>query len=434
MDLFVPELIRRKRDGESLAPEAIEALVLSYTEGAVPDYQMAAFLMAVFFSGLDQDERAALVAAMLHSGEVLDLSHIPGIKVDKHSTGGVGDKISLALAPAVAALGVPVPMISGRGLGHTGGTLDKLEAIPGFDVNKPMAEARHLLETLGLFLIGQTEDLAPADRKLYALRDVTGTVESIPLIAASIMSKKLAEGIDGLVLDVKAGRGAFMKSLDRARDLAETLVGIGRSAGKRVSALLTDMNGPLGYAVGNALEVKEALDILRGEGPEDTTGLTATLGAEMLVLGEAAASLEEGEEKMRAVLADGRALAKFQAVIEAQGGDPRVCDDASRLPLANETVLIPALSDGYVSGIDPMKVAMGALEVGAGRRVASDAVDPSTGVVVLVRPGDQVETGEPVLELHHNGEGADRARGRLTSAVEICPECPPETDLIIERM
>jgi len=325
-------------------------------------------------------------------------------------------------------------MISGRGLGHTGGTLDKLESIPGFRVDRSMDEARSLLERHGLFLIGQTDDLAPADRKLYALRDVTGTVESIPLIAASIMSKKLAEGIDGLVLDVKVGKGAFMKDLEGARALANALISIGKGAEKGVRALLTDMSRPIGVSVGNALEVQEAIEVMKGEGPEDTVALTVALGAEMLVLGGAAPELATGLKMMNTVLADGRALAKFQRIIEAQGGDSRVCDDPGRLPQAGEQILIPALSDGYVCDIDPLKVARAALEVGAGRRVMSDRIDPACGVSILVKPGDEVETGEPLLALHHNGVGEDVARGMLTGAVRIgdAPFSPAE--LIIERL
>lgn len=433
MNIFVPELIKRKRDGGTLSQEEIAALVAGYTRGEMPDYQMAALLMAIFFSGMNTVELAALTEAMIHSGEVLDLTDIDGVKVDKHSTGGVGDKISLPLAAAVAALGVPVPMISGRGLGHTGGTLDKLEAIPGFSVNQSMETAKHLLETHGLFLIGQTDDLAPADRMLYALRDVTGTVESIPLIASSIMSKKLAEGIDALVLDVKVGSGAFMKTLDDARALAQTLTAIGRAGGKAVSALITDMSRPIGCAVGNALEVREAIDVMRGEGPSDTAALTKALGGEMLLLGKQAATLDEGKAAIGAALSDGRALEKFRDIIAAQGGDPKVCDDPSRLPTAKEMSEIPALDSGFVTGIDPLRTAMAALEVGAGRKVKADAVDPATGVTLLVEVGTEVEEGEPVALLHHNGEGDDRARGWLSGAVTVDSTPPEVGSLVIER-
>lgn len=434
MALFIPEIIRRKRNGKPLTGDEIRQIVTDYTNGVIPDYQMAALLMAIFFKGLGEDELLALTDAMIHSGSTLDLSDIPGIKVDKHSTGGVGDKISLCLAPAVAALGVPVPMISGRGLGHTGGTLDKLESIAGFNVHQSMDRSKEIIKETGLFLIGQTEDLAPADRRIYALRDVTGTVESIPLISSSIMSKKLAEGIDALVLDVKVGAGAFMKTLDEARRLAHTLVAIGKGAEKSVRALLTRMDAPIGYAVGNALEVREAIDVMRGEGPEDTTALTMALGAEMLVLGGKADTLEAGEAAMKAVLSDGRALTKFAEIIGAHGGDAQVATDPDRLPTAKERVLIPALRDGVVSGIDPHKVALAALEVGAGRRTKEDSIDPATGVVLLVHPGDTVEIGDPLAELHHNDVGDDVARGILTGAFSIAKSAKSRPPLIIERI
>lgn len=434
MSIFIPDLIRRKRNGGVLSDDEIKELIALYTEGALPDYQMAAFLMAVFFKGMTAEELHALTSAMIHSGETLDLSDVPGVKVDKHSTGGVGDKISICLAPAVAALGVKVPMISGRGLGHTGGTLDKLESIPGFLVNQSMERSREIIRDTGLFLIGQTADLAPADKKLYALRDVTGTVESIPLIASSIMSKKLAEGIDALVLDVKVGKGAFMKDLKSARALAKTLIGIGTGAGKAVRAVLTDMNTPIGYAVGNALEIAEAIDVMKGEGPWDTTLLTVELGAEMLVLGGRAADLDDGRRLMTEVLSNGVALEKFKQIVEAHGGDPKLAEDTSRLPSARERMLIPALKDGFVSAVDPHHTAMAALEVGAGRRTKEDKVDPATGVVLLVEPGDEVEIGDPVAELHHNGAGLDEALGRLTAAFAISNHPPPKRTLIIERM
>jgi pyrimidine-nucleoside phosphorylase len=324
-------------------------------------------------------------------------------------------------------------MISGRGLGHTGGTLDKLESIPGFRVDQTMERARDLLAAHGLFLIGQTEELAPADRKLYALRDVTGTVESIPLIASSIMSKKIAEGMDALVLDVKVGAGAFMPDRGRARELAATMVRIGEGAGKAVRALLTDMDVPLGYAVGNALEVAEALDVMRGEGPRDTTDLTVELGAEMVVLGGGTEGLDEARGRVRAILSDGRALARFQAIVEAQGGDPRVCDDPGLLPAAAHQETVPAIRDGYLVGVDPRAIARAALEVGAGRRLVSDEIDPATGVVLLARTGDQVEEGEPLAALCHDGEGAEVGAAILAGAFEIGDEPPARPPLVIER-
>jgi len=359
---------------------------------------------------------------------------MPGAKVDKHSTGGVGDKISLCLAPAVAALGVKVPMISGRGLGHTGGTLDKLESIPGFNVNLEIDQATELLERLGLFLIGQTEALAPADRRLYSLRDVTGTVESIPLIASSIMSKKLAEGIDALVLDVKVGTGAFMNQIEEARQLARTMIDIGSGAGKRVSALLTNMNAPIGEAVGNALEVKEAIRIMQGTGPKDTLELTLVLGAEMLLKGGAASTLEQGRAAMEMVLNNGRALATFKQIIEAQGGDPAVCDDLTRLQSAAHQTPVIADGDGYISQIHPRKVAQAAIEVGAGRRVKEDIIDPSTGVMLKVKVGDPIQKGQPLAVLHHNDDGKDAALAQLGAAFFISGSKPDKARLIIERM
>jgi pyrimidine-nucleoside phosphorylase len=371
---------------------------------------------------------------MLHSGEVLDFSEIPGVKVDKHSTGGVGDKISLCLAPAVAALGVPVPMISGCGLGHTGGTLDKLESIPGFKIDRSKEQARELLEKHGMFLIGQTADLAPADRRMYALRDVTGTVESIPLIASSIMSKKLAEGIDALVLDVKVGLGAFMTDLEKAKELAHTLIDIGHAAGKKVRALLTGMDEPLGFAVGNSMEVAEAVDVMRGEGPDDTTALTCELGAEMLILGGAADSLDQGRAMMRKALLDGSALGKFADIIAAQEGDPDVCDDPKKLGRAREHALVSAQDDGFVSRIHARKVALAALDVGAGRRVKEDAVDHTAGVLLKVKTGDRVSKGQVLATLHHNGKGADEAVKKLETAFEFKKEQPGKPEIVIGRM
>jgi pyrimidine-nucleoside phosphorylase len=434
MTLFVPGLIRRKRDGGALGEAEIRDLLAAYTAGAVPDYQMSALLMAILFRGLDDNELGWWTDAMIRSGTVLDHGSVPGAKVDKHSTGGVGDKISLSLAPAVAALGVPVPMISGRGLGHTGGTLDKLEAIPGFRVDLPPERASALLRELGLFMIGQTADLVPADRALYALRDVTGTVESIPLIASSIMSKKIAEGIDGLVLDVKAGAGAFMADRAQARLLAGTLIRIGQGAGLAVRALLTNMEHPIGRAVGNALEVREAIDVLRGGGPPDTAELTRELGAEMALLGGAVATLDEGRLALSRVLADGSALDRFSRLIEAQGGDPLVCDLPERLPAAEAVTAVTAPREGYVRTIGPREVARAALEVGAGRRVKEDRVDPATGVLLRVAVGEHVVAGQPLAELHHRGAGADAALHLLAAAFSIDDAPPPAIPLVFERL
>jgi pyrimidine-nucleoside phosphorylase len=430
------ELIHRKRDGETLPPEAIAALVDGFTRGEVPDYQMAAFCMAVFFRGMDEAETVALTRAMLHSGDVLDLSDIPGAKVDKHSTGGVGDKVSLPLAPLAAACGVKVPMISGRGLGHTGGTLDKLEAIPGFRVDLPVERFRELVASVGACLIGQTARLAPADRKLYALRDVTATVESIPLIAGSIMSKKLAEGIDGLVLDVKVGSGAFMKRPDDARTLARTLAGIGRGMGKQVTALLTNMDQPLGRAVGNALEVVESVELLEGGGPADLRECTVELTAEMLLLAKVAADLPAARRAVEAAIADGRGLRKLEEIVEAQGGDPRALRDRARLPRAPRTLEVPAPASGFVATIDTEAIGLAAVALGAGRARVEDRIDPAVGILVHRKLGDRVEKGEPLATIHHGerGEAPDRVAARLAAAWRIGAEAVPPAPLVLERL
>jgi pyrimidine-nucleoside phosphorylase/thymidine phosphorylase len=418
------ELIQKKRDGAALGAGEIRALVAAYTNGEVPDYQMAAFCMAVFFRGMDDGETAALTDAMLRSGDVLDLSDISGPKVDKHSTGGVGDKVSLVLAPIAAACGVRVPMISGRGLGHTGGTLDKLESIPGFRIGLSVEEFRAVLRRTGCALIGQTERLAPADRKLYALRDVTATVESIPLIAASIMSKKLAEGIDGLVLDVKVGSGAFMKHRAAAEELARALCGIGRRFGKRVSALLTAMDEPLGRAVGNALEVKEAIEVLRGGGPHDLCEVNEVLTAEMLVVSGIAADRADGRRRVRDAVASGRAMEKLLEIAEAQGGDARSLEDPERLPRAPEITEVRAARGGFVEAIDAQGIGLAAMALGAGRARVEDRVDPAVGIVVLRKVGDAVAEGDPLVALHHGaaGEPAERVAQRVLSAYRIGEE------------
>jgi pyrimidine-nucleoside phosphorylase len=395
------QLIRAKRDGDRLADADIRAFLRGVTDGAIPDYQVAAMLMAIFFRGLDDSELATWTDAMLRSGDVLDLGAIARAKVDKHSTGGVGDKISIPLAPAVAACGVAVPMVSGRGLGHTGGTLDKLESIPGFRVDLPVERFAQLVGELGTCLIGQTARIAPADKKLYALRDVTGTVESIPLIASSIMSKKLAEGIDGLVLDCKVGAGAFMKTAERARALCAAIRAIGAAAGKRVTCVLTDMDAPIGKAIGNALEVAESIETLRGAGPADTRELTVVLGGEMLLLGGVARDAADGQARIARALDDGSALAVFRRVVEAQGGDPRVCDDpASVLPRAAAVRPVAARQDGVIVAIDAEALGIAGLHLGAGRRTKEDAVDPATGIVVETPVGAAVRAGAPLCHVH----------------------------------
>jgi pyrimidine-nucleoside phosphorylase/thymidine phosphorylase len=397
---------------------------------------MAAFCMAVFFRGMDGAEVAALTEAMLRSGDVLDLSEIPGAKVDKHSTGGVGDKVSLALAPLAAACGVKVPMISGRGLGHTGGTLDKLEAIPGFRTDLPVDRFRALVREVGACLIGQTERLAPADRRLYALRDVTATVQSIPLIAASIMSKKLAEGIDALVLDVKVGSGAFMKTVGDARALAATLAAIGRRMGKRVSALLTDMSQPLGRAVGNALEVVETVELLRGAGPPDLRLVTVELTAEMLVLAGVARDGAAARARVEAAIADGSGLAKLEEIVRAQGGDPRALSDPERLPRAPRTWEVRAPAAGHVEAIDAEALGLAAVALGAGRARVEDRVDPAVGLVVHRRLGDPVARGEPLCTVHEGDRSEPRPRmaARLEAAFRIGPTAAAPPPLVIERM
>ena len=430
------EIIHAKRDGKAIPPAEIAALVDGFTRGEIPDYQMAAFCMAVFFRGMDDAEVRALTEAMLRSGDVLDLSDVPGAKVDKHSTGGVGDKVSLALAPLAAACGVKVPMISGRGLGHTGGTLDKLEAIPGFRVDLPVDRFRALVRDVGACLIGQTSRLAPADRKLYALRDVTATVESIPLIASSIMSKKLAEGIDALVLDVKVGSGAFMKRPEDARALARTLAAIGRGMGKKVSALLTAMDQPLGRAVGNALEVVETIELLRGGGPPDLREVTIELTAEMLVLGGAATDREAARGKVAGAIADGRGLAKLEEIVAAQGGDPAAIRDPGRLPRAPRTFDVPAPAAGLVEGIDAEAIGLAAVALGAGRARVEDRVDPAVGIVVNKKIGDRVGRGEALCTVHEGdrSEGRDRVSARLAAAWRIGPAAPERAPLVLERL
>lgn len=413
------DLIKKKRDGQPLTKVEVRALVEGYTGGAVLDYQMAAFAMAVFFRGMSGEELSAFTEAMLESGEVVDLAHVPGVKVDKHSTGGVGDKISLPLAPAVAACGVPVPMVSGRGLGHTGGTLDKLESIPGFRVDLSTDDYRRLVAEVGCCLIGQTAQVAPADKKLYALRDVTATVDCIPLITSSILSKKLAEGIDGLVLDVKFGSGAFMKRLEDAETLARTMVDIGTRMGKRVVARLTNMDQPLGVMVGNALEVQESLDVLEGRGPADVRALTIELGAEMLVLGAVAKDLDEGRAKITRALEDGSALEKMREIIVAQHGDGRVIDDRSRFPSTAGRAEVKATKGGVVHGIDAEAVGLASMLLGGGRARADESVDPRVGVEVHARIGDRVEEGQTLFVLHVAERGVEEAQRKLADAVRL---------------
>jgi pyrimidine-nucleoside phosphorylase len=427
------DLIQRKRDGAELAPEEIEFLVDGYTSGEIPDYQMSAFLMAVFFSGMTDREVSRLTECMLRSGETADLSAIPGIKVDKHSTGGVGDKTSLVVAPLAAAAGVVVPMMSGRALGHTGGTLDKLESIPGFRTDLSSEEFQKQLAELGLCFIGQTDQFAPADRKLYALRDVTGTVESIPLIASSIMSKKLAEGVDALILDVKVGSGAFMKKQVDARRLAQTMVGIGRPLDKKVQALITDMSQPLGYAVGNALEVMEASQTLQNAGPADLTKLCLELAARMIFLGKKAATLEEARLTAEKHLVDGSAYKKFKDVVAAQGGNPQALDNFVLLPNATGAREIASPRAGYVSLIDAEDIGIAANMIGAGRDKKEDSIDPAVGIILEVKAGEKVEAGSILCRLYYTKEDrVEEAAERVEDAFHISAQRPDERELILE--
>jgi pyrimidine-nucleoside phosphorylase/thymidine phosphorylase len=432
------DLIRKKRDGGRLTGEEIRFLVGGIATGAVPDYQWAALLMAVVWRGMEPAETAALVEAMLHSGTVLDLGDIPGPKVDKHSTGGVGDKTSLILAPVVAACGVTVPMVSGRGLGHTGGTLDKLESIPGFRVDVDLATYRRIARECGLVLAGQTAEIAPADRVLYALRDATATVESIPLITASILSKKLAEGIDALVLDVKCGDGAFMKREADARALAASMTSIGRALGKPVQALLTRMDEPLGRTIGNALEVKESIACLRGRGPADLMEVTLELAAEMLVVGRAAPDAATARDRCLKVIADGSALERLRRVIAAQGGEPRVCDDPEGvLPRAREVTLFRADRSGFVTRLAAWPVGQASMLLGAGRETVAARIDPAAGIVLVRTVGDPVAAGDVIAELHHDPARAPSvpaALEMLGQACDIGPQPPPRRPLVIDRI
>ena len=429
------DLIRKKRDGKELAGTEIASLVQAYTSGQIPDYQASAWLMAAVIRGLTRAETAALTDAMLHSGEVLDLSEFSAPKVDKHSTGGVGDKTSLVLAPVAAAGGLVVPMISGRGLGHTGGTLDKLEAIPGFNVNLPVADFRRVLRACGCCMIGQTAEIAPADRKLYALRDVTGTVESPYLICASIMSKKLAEGIDALVLDVKTGSGAFMKKEDDAAFLAQLMVETGQRMGKKVVALITAMDQPLGLQVGNALEVAEVLDVLRARGPEDLRQLCLELAGWMFYLGGAAASVTAGKQTAQQLIESGRALERFRQMVELQGGDARVIDDPSRLPRAQSTLDAVAARAGYISAIDCEAVGTACVLLGGGREKKEDSVDPAVGMVLHRKVAGRVKAGVSLCTLHYNSQArALRAKALLEASYQIRDAPPPESAPLVRRV
>ena len=429
--LRVPAILERKRDGHALTRAEIDFLITGYARGEVPDYQMSAFAMAVNFKGMTSEETTDLTRAMLHSGEILDLSDLEGPKVDKHSTGGVGDKTSLILAPLAAACGVTVPMISGRGLSHSGGTLDKLESIPGFRVGLSLAEFRKTLRAHKLGFIGQTVEIAPADKKLYALRDVTATVPVLPLIVASIMGKKLAEGIDALILDVKTGDGAFMQAEQDAITLATRMVDIGKGMGKRVAAVITDMNEPTGYMVGNSLEIEESIRALRGEGPADLIDLSVELAAWMLVLTSVQPDLEAGRAKIRNAIATGAGLELFRRVIEAQGGDPRVCDDPSRLPHAGGRHELRAHGTGFIHRVGCRATGEASMLLGAGRNTVADKVDPAVGIEFRLKVGDKVEKGDLLATLHYNDRAKlDAALARLDGAFDIAEESAPTRPLV----
>lgn len=398
--MIVPRLIERKRDGHPLEASELRELVVAYAEDRVPDYQLAALLMAIYFRGLDRTEMNALMNAMLDSGKRLDLSRLAVPRIDKHSTGGVGDKVSLVLAPIIASLGVAVPMMSGRGLGHTGGTLDKLESIPGFRTGLSIAEAEQQLKKIGCVMLGQSAEVVPADRKLYALRDATATVEVIPLIASSIMSKKIAESLTGLVLDIKRGAGAFLPGLEDELALAASMIDLGAQHDVPVVALLTAMDRPLGWACGNALEVAEAVTILKGAGPADVLEVTLALGGEMLQLAALASTMEAGQQLMRDAIASGKALLKLEEIIAAQGGDKRIVSDLSRLPQAPERATFTARRDGIVQAVEPRAVGYGVIALGGGRRNMEDKVDPSVGYVITAKPGDRVTKGQSLATIH----------------------------------
>ncbi|MCB6218224.1 pyrimidine-nucleoside phosphorylase [Bacillus paralicheniformis] len=413
------DIITKKQNGEELTTEEIQFFIKGYTDGSIPDYQASALAMAIYFQDMTDRERADLTMAMVNSGETIDLSAIEGIKVDKHSTGGVGDTTTLVLAPLVAALDVPVAKMSGRGLGHTGGTIDKLEAIKGFHVELSKDEFIELVNRDKVAVIGQSGNLTPADKKLYALRDVTGTVNSIPLIASSIMSKKIAAGADAIVLDVKTGAGAFMKTDEDAVNLAKAMVRIGNNVGRQTMAVISDMSQPLGFAIGNALEVKEAIDTLKGEGPEDLTELVLTLGSQMVVLAKKAETLDEAREKLIDVMKNGKALQKFKDFLQNQGGDSSVADNPEKLPQAAYKIDIPAKEAGVVSEIVADQIGVAAMLLGAGRATKEDKIDLAVGIMLRKKVGDAVEKGEPLVTLYANRENVDDVIEKVYDNIQI---------------
>ncbi|MCX6144493.1 MAG: thymidine phosphorylase [Ignavibacteriales bacterium] len=435
--MIAVELIRKKREGGTLTKEELRWLIQEYVTGGIPDYQMSAFLMACFFRGMTEEETLTFTELMLHSGDVIDLTNIPGIKVDKHSTGGVGDKVSLILAPIVAACGVPVPMISGRGLGHTGGTLDKLESIPGFRTALSIAEYKSVIRTVGAVLIGQTNEIVPADKKMYALRDVTATVECIPLIAGSIMSKKLAEGIDALVLDVKTGRGAFMQSYDRSLELAQTLVRIGTGFGKETVAFITSMDQPLGSTIGNWLEVVESVECLKGsrgkgDASSDLMEVTHVLSGAMLMLGKKAGTIAEGVALSRASIDNGSAFKKLLEIVAAQGGDVSALENLERYPLPKHAIEVKTMENGYIGGIDTLELGISSITLGAGRARIEDAIDPKAGIVLTKKVGDGVEGGDVLATFYTDKDAAiEPTRERIRDAFRVQSAPPKQKPLIL---
>ena len=413
------DIIEKKRDGNALTTEEIQFFITNYTNGTIPDYQVSALLMAIYYQGMTSKECADLTSAMMYSGDTVDLSSINGIKVDKHSTGGVGDTTTLVLAPLVAALDVPVAKMSGRGLGHTGGTNDKFESIPGFKIELGKQDFINQVNEKGVAVIGQSGNLTPADKKLYSLRDVTATVNSIPLIASSIMSKKLAAGADAIVLDVKTGDGALMKNMADSEKLAHEMVNIGNQIGRRTMAIISDMSQPLGFAIGNALEVKEAIDSLKGHGPADLTELVLTLGSQMVVLANKAKTLDEAREKLQEVIKNGKAVEKFKTLIEAQGGDSSVVDNPEKLASAPYQIALPALKSGYVSRIIADQIGIAAMQLGAGRATKEDVIDPSVGIMLHKKVGDKVAEGEALLTIHANTDKIDAIKQKLYDNITI---------------
>lgn len=428
------DVIEKKRNGQELTKSEIQFLIEGYTNGEIPDYQMAAFAMAVFFQGMTQAERVYLTEAMVQSGDQIDLSQIDGIKVDKHSTGGVGDTTTLVLAPLVAALGVPVAKMSGRGLGHTGGTIDKLEAVPGFHVEITNSEFIDLVNKDKIAVIGQSANLTPADKKLYALRDVTATVDSIPLIASSIMSKKIAAGADAIVLDVKTGSGAFMKSLEQAEELAKAMVDIGNGVGRNTKAIISDMSQPLGYAIGNALEVKEAIDTLQGKGPEDLHELCMALGSHMVMLAGKADTLEAARAMLEEVIRNGKALDAFKTFLSSQGGDASVVDDPAKLPTAKYLIEVPAKQAGYIAEITAEEIGVAAMMLGAGRVTKESEIDLAVGIVLHKKVGDPVSEGEALVTIHSNTENVANVMEKIYGAYKTVNEKVEAPQLIYKEI